>query len=317
MDLLGSVLQSLRVLDTNLTLLALRAPYSFHIPVISEDWVFITAPLNQRCHVGVGGTQMWLEVGDVAVTIGSAMYIRSEPGLPAISIVESWREQHLAELGPKVERHAPNYFTWGGVDAEKADRMLGGALLIDEVHRSPVLSVLPQFIVLRKENALARPWTAAALSFADEEARDPRPGYNLMARQLVSAWFTALIRAHALETDTHKAGWLRGIADPQIGRVLALMHDEFVRRWRREELAKACGMSATTLSRRFLELVGQPPMDYLCSVRMQAAAKMLAQKVPVSVVVQEVGYQSEWAFRKAFHTQFHTTPLAYARAMSS
>jgi AraC-like DNA-binding protein len=316
MDLLGSVLQSLRVLDTNLTLLALRAPYSFLIPLMSEDWVFLTAPLNRRCLIGVGGTQTWLEVGDVAVTIGSEMFMRSEPGLPAISILESWREQQLSELGPKTERRAPNYFTWGGGQGDSADRILGGGLLIDEVHRCPVLSVLPQFIVLRAGNALAMPWTVAALSFADEEARDPRPGYNLMARQLVSAWFTALIRAHALETNTDKAGWLRGIADPQIGRVLAYMHDEFHRRLRREEIAKACGMSATTLSRRFLELVGQPPMDYLCSVRMQAAAKMLTRRVPVSVVAQEVGYQSEWAFRKAFHSKFNTSPLAYARAMS-
>jgi AraC-like DNA-binding protein len=55
------------------------------------------------------------------------------------------------------------------------------------------------------------------------------------------------------------------------------------------------------VAKRFTELVGQPPMQYLTHWRMQVAANRLAQSgAKVATIAREVGYDSEAAFSRAF-----------------
>jgi transcriptional regulator GlxA family with amidase domain len=52
-----------------------------------------------------------------------------------------------------------------------------------------------------------------------------------------------LRRLQARAALTASPHWLRAVADPQIGRVLASMHDDMARLWTVEELAAQGGMS--------------------------------------------------------------------------
>jgi len=66
-------------------------------------------------------------------------------------------------------------------------------------------------------------------------------------------------------------------------------------------LARKAASSRSNLAKRFGELVGQPPMQYLARWRIQVAANLLAQSgAKVSTIGSEVGYDSEAAFSRAF-----------------
>jgi AraC-like DNA-binding protein len=58
-------------------------------------------------------------------------------------------------------------------------------------------------------------------------------------------------------------GWLAGLRDDNIGRVLGKLHDRPEHGWSLEELAHAVGMSRSVLAERFTHFVGIPPMQYL------------------------------------------------------
>ena len=95
--------------------------------------------------------------------------------------------------------------------------------------------------------------------------------------------------------------WLPGPGDPLIGRALALLHADPARRWTLRQLAAEAGASRSLLAGRFSMLMGRAPMQYLTQWRMQLAADRLKNSgVKIATVAQEVGYDSEAAFSRAF-----------------
>ena len=60
-------------------------------------------------------------------------------------------------------------------------------------------------------------------------------------------------------------------------------------------------MSRSAFAARFTELVGQPALQYLTGWRMQVAQRMLQETaMPLAELAEQVGYQSEAAFSRAF-----------------
>ena len=72
--------------------------------------------------------------------------------------------------------------------------------------------------------------------------------------------------------------------------MLTLLHARPGHPWTLEELAREALSSRSSLGKRFAELVGQPPMQYLAQWRMQVAANLLAQSgAKIATIGREVG----------------------------
>jgi AraC-like DNA-binding protein len=72
------------------------------------------------------------------------------------------------------------------------------------------------------------------------------------------------------------------------------------------------------LADRFVRLIGVPPMHYLASWRMQVATQQLRNtSASLAQVAENVGYDSEAAFYRAFKKAFGTAaPLALVSSCS-
>jgi AraC-like DNA-binding protein len=122
-----------------------------------------------------------------------------------------------------------------------------------------------------------------------------------MLTRLAELMFVEVLRRYLEDVTEERGGWLAGLRDPLVGRALALMHARPGHRWTLAELALASSSSRTILAERFAALVGVPPMQYLTQWRMQlAAARLRASDAKVATVAEEVGYDSEAAFSRAF-----------------
>ena len=73
-----------------------------------------------------------------------------------------------------------------------------------------------------------------------------------------------------------------------------------------EALARDVGISRSALAQRFTELLGVPPMQYLAQWRLQLAGATAAPAATRSLaaIAEEIGYESEAAFNRAFKREF-------------
>jgi AraC-like DNA-binding protein len=102
--------------------------------------------------------------------------------------------------------------------------------------------------------------------------------------------------------------------DPYVGKALRLMHEDPVRDWTVDELAREAAVSRSVLAQRFTELVGEAPMRYLAGWRMQLAKQMMRDGAGnIQNIATRVGYESEAAFSRAFKRATGSPPTAWRR----
>jgi AraC-like DNA-binding protein len=190
-------------------------------------------------------------------------------------------------------------------------RMLCG-FLANELHSDPIIRLLPRVLKVRIADAPSSAWIESSMRFgAQELASGPAHSPALLAK-LAELLFVEAVRRYLASLPPVESGWSAGIADPMIGRALALLHRQLERRWTAEELARAVGMSRSAFADRFTRLMGETPMRYLAQQRLQVAAKKLESPgASIARIAFEVGYESEAAFNRAFKRVFGAPPAAW------
>ncbi|QAY65819.1 AraC family transcriptional regulator [Paenibacillus protaetiae] len=84
-----------------------------------------------------------------------------------------------------------------------------------------------------------------------------------------------------------------------------------------EELASMAGISPAYYMEVFKKLAGKSPIDYLTSVRINAAKKLLdGTKAPAYQVAESVGYKDPFYFSRQFKRVTGMAPSRYARRSS-
>lgn len=93
------------------------------------------------------------------------------------------------------------------------------------------------------------------------------------------------------------------------------MHERPAEAWTLDRLGSEAGLSRSSLHERFVHFIGQPPMQYLASWRMQLAAGRLRDTdAKVLDIALDVGYESEAAFSRAFKRLVGVAPGTWRRA---
>ena len=182
----------------------------------------------------------------------------------------------------------------------------------------PLTRLLPPLILVKADQAQSLALHATLNMLASEMA-ELAPGSELLVNRLADLLFLHSIRAHiGSQSETCKSGLLRAIFDSQIGAALNSMHEKVEHPWTVGSLAAACGMSRSAFAVRFKELVGETPLEYLTSWRMQKATALLQKgDKKLFEVAKSVGYDSDAAFSKAFKRIVGITPRHYRRSTGS
>jgi AraC family transcriptional regulator, activator of mtrCDE len=124
----------------------------------------------------------------------------------------------------------------------------------------------------------------------------------------------ALVLRLASETDAAPRGLLALAGHPRLAPAVAALFNEPARAWSLPDLARLCNMSRATLARQFQEKLGRSASDLLTDIRMTLAANELRKSsLSTGAVAEEVGYQSEAAFQRAFKSHMGVTPAQWRR----
>jgi len=201
----------------------------------------------------------------------------------------------------------------GGGGAERA-QFVCGFLGCDARPFNPLLATLPDFLQVRRPAGATDDLLDRLIELTLAEGRMHRAGGQCIRLRLSELMFVEVVRRYLEALPADHTGWLAGLRDPGIGRVLALLHERPAHAWTLDELARQVGMSRSVLADRFMHLVGQPPMQYLTRWRIQVAARLLADGAQkVAAVAAEVGYASEAAFSRAFKKLTGVSPASWRK----
>ncbi len=258
--------------------------------------------IEGRCFGGVIGEEpVELEAGDVIVfPHGDSHLMSSHRG---------------GSAGPVHLATAPARYPTTVVLGEPARRdtvFFCGFLGCDRRPFNPLLGALPRRMHLR---GMSNVMVGSLIRQLTGESRLGRAGADTALTRLAELMFIEVLRRYLDELPAGQTGWLAGLRDEMVGRALTLLHDRPADPWTLVDLARAVAASRTSLTRRFTDIVGQPPMQYLARWRMQVAANLLAQgSARIARVGLEVGYDSEAAFSRAFKKATGLAPGAWRAA---
>lgn len=274
----------------------------------AENVVIFHLITEGECHVELGeGPPMHLIAGDaVLFPQGDAHRMTSEPGVaPAPG----------GRLADVLSRR-PRQLAYGGGGA--TTRLVCGYMACDARLARLLLAGLPPVVRVNVRGSNAGAWLEASVRYALAEARSPRPGGAGVLAKLSEVLFIEVLRLYMNEQRADRVGWLAGLGDRIVGAALNALHKEPARAWTLEELARAAGTSRSVLAERFAQLVGSSPMQYLTQWRMMLAANLLCRSnVPLARVAEDVGYQTDTAFSRAFRREFGAPPAAWRRSQSA
>ncbi len=191
--------------------------------------------------------------------------------------------------------------------------MLCGAFHFEHPGNYPLLQCLPKVMHIPGEQGSMAQDFADIVRFIARESAAPRAGTEVMLRRLTEMLFIQVIRVWIEQQAEVSGGWLAALRDQPISTALGLIHQSPERGWKVEELADAVALSRSAFSARFTQLVGEPPMKYLTRWRMHKATRLLKNEVKMGKIAQQLGYDSEVAFRKAFKREVGMPPARYRK----
>ena len=217
---------------------------------------------------------------------------------------ETLRQVQTSRLPVTVTQH--------GGGAERTE-IICGFLGCDARPFNPLLSTLPRVIHVQRrgsDDGVLEHFVQLALL----ESTSPRAGGEAVLARLSELLFVEVVRRYLAKLPPENVGWLAGLRDESIGRVLGKLHDRPAHDWSLDELAREVGISRSVLAERFAHFVGVPPMQYLAQWRMQLAASLLSStSMSLAEIAEQVGYGSETALSRAYKRWVGVAPAEWRR----
>ena len=284
-------------------------PWGFEVPVHGAEASFYLV-LSGRCRLETDGGAAPLDLGpgDLAA-VRVRHRLRDLAGSPTALVTDLDRSR--ADAG------RPLRYGGGGAEAHLAI----GCFAFDGAEGPALLGALPPVVHVPSQSGLADARLAATVRLIGLELEAGGDGAQAVVRHAAGTLFAQIVRSHLDRARAacagglrgHVGGWLAGLADPQLGPALTLVHQAPERGWTVAELGEAVGMSRTSFAVRFREVVGEPPQAYVRAFRLRRAATLLrGPSARAADVGHRVGYASEAAFARAFKRAHGETPGRYA-----
>lgn len=266
-----------------------------------DDWALDTSGSGLASFHAIGAGGCWLHLRSLAAPK------RLEPG--DVVILPHDHPHSITPTADTEPHYGAKRFTTVlplAADAPGVE-LLCGYIHMPTASRDLMLAAVPDHLVAGRGDPQGRQMGRLADALF-EEARQRSPAATAVVEKLADALLVKTFEIGVAGLP-EPAGFYAGLAHPRIGRAIAAAWAEPARPWTVGTLAEVAAMSRSTFAEHFVRLVGKSPMDVITAWRMQLARTALERgRVSVADVAQQVGYEAEAAFRKAFKRHFGFGP---------
>lgn len=200
------------------------------------------------------------------------------------------------------------------IEDAKGPTLVSGAYQLWNTPVHPFFSELPGWFVWRADESSRFEPLSLAVALLTSESQHRADGSDPLGRDtvvygLLDVLFAYLLRAIMARHDAVAASWMRGVHDAAVRKAVTALHEDSTRDWTLELLAREVGVSRSVLALRFRASMGDTPLSYLRTVRMQRAMRLLSESdATLERVASEVGYHDAFSFSKAFKKVVGVSP---------
>lgn len=313
-DLLSDLLATVRLSGAVLFRAEFHEPWSVWVPDAlqlkqalpfpTEHCIPFHVVATGNCWLDLKGQRRWLASGQaILMPYGDSHSMGGREDAPVVPLT--------AVLPPPPWNDA-QFIRFGGTGA--ATEVICGFVQCQELLFNPFLRGLPAVLDANPAAGAAAKWLETTIGFDAGDARGAQSGAGSILPRLTELMFVEVLRSHLRSLPSGQVGWLAALNDPVVGPALKCLHSAPREEWTVARLARLCGVSRTVLAERFTHLLEQPPMQYLTRWRLQLAAQLLGSAdMPVKSVAAQAGYESEFAFSRAFKRLFGSPPADWRR----
>jgi AraC-like DNA-binding protein len=280
-----------------------------------EPWGVAVDPLPGAVFHAVVAGRCWLRIPGRApqhLMPGDVVLLPTNTPHELVSEVGGETES-LAQF-EKVTRRTPD----GDVIIQgpgACTRVLCAAYDYDHDVAHPLMSQLPAVLYVPAGVPGDDGAVAATLRLLALELGGRPPGSRAAVGRLIDVMLIHVMRAWLrMQEGDDDTGWLLALRDPVVAGAMDRIHARPAEPWTIDSLAREVSVSRATLARRFSDRVGETPLGYLTRWRMDVAAQRLRDTDDtVAAIAAIVGYQSEYAFSRAFTRHRGIAPGRYRR----
>ena len=297
MDVLGDVLRVIRLRGSVYFNACFCSPWGMEMETSSKSTFHLIVKGNAWLKISSQAELIKLSAGDIVLFPTSASHIISDkPDSKCLSgkqVVEAYQTGKPAFDGEQAEFN-----------------IVCGYVEFDRSLAHPFLKNLPELIHINASLRSRFYWLDSVIQQIVVESRDQKPGSDVLIDRFTEILFIQVIRSYS-ETVLVEKSFLSALMNDQLSKALSLIHGNPNKEWTVELLARETGMSRSAFYNRFKNFIGVPPMKYLFEWRMmEAKQKIENTQKSLSVVAEEVGYQSDSSFQKALKRFFRFTPAS-------
>ena len=295
MDALSGLLDGPRARRAFLLRCLLDPPWALRI----EDEAPLTLVATLRgsaWYVPDNGAPTRLKAGDLVMVRGPDHYLfADDPATPPQAIIHPDQRCTTPDGKELAQMQFLGVRRWGNSSDPATELLTGTYNLEGEVSRR-LLDTLPAHVVLRHGE-----WQTPILGLLADEMLCDDVGQDTVLDRLLDLLLIDTVRAHFARTVSDAPGWYRAQGDPVVARAMRLLQERPAEPWTLATLARETRVSRATLARRFTDVVGQPPIEFLTHWRMALAADLILDpQETVASVARTVGYRSPYALSIAF-----------------
>lgn len=284
MDLLGDLLKHSGLKSRILGHRSFSGSVSLQFPCSKSIGFHVVTHGQAFIHRGVKDKPMILKKGDIALMArGCDHVVSTEEKLtgrltPLSGFDRSFRENAKTKL-----------------------TLVSGAYQLWNSPVHPFFNEMPDWFVLKSEDIESYDSLQTMINLLAEEVAKPDLGSDRAVQGILDVMFSFIMRRIVLKTSQRTQTWSHALQDLEIKQALELMHADVAKAWTLETLAKQVGLSRAGFALKFKRTMGDTPLHYLTTLRIQQAMELLSNSEDnIERVALQVGYQDAFSFSKAF-----------------
>lgn len=307
-DILSDILQTLRLRGSFYFRIGFSSPFGVEVPVYKQ---------SARFHLVVQGSCIVRLASGPMFSLGTGDLILIPRG-QSHCILDAPEREHapLEHVLTNAGYMGDGLVIVSSPSGPAVSELICGHFTFREGASHPLLNLLPDAIVVTAAMRASNGWLDDIVRMMSRRVFEERgsattQGMVATVQRLAEVMFVEILRA-GINKSPALQRVIGAFGDERIGKTLALIHAQPEKPWTVESLAKEIGMSRARYAEHFNEMIGEGPVGYLRSWRMQRAAVLLDEsRLSVQQIASKVGYESTAAFSRAFSQRFGMPPTEF------